>query len=1227
MNFNLEDVIKFLFPEIQIIEAIKQGGFIVNPNKVKMRAHNTHKVSYNQNSSRTNKYQTNNYETNGNNNYQTRQTNNYKENDKGYSNNFNSSYSGNSSTSRTNENVKVTKENIPVIFDSVRAELGTLLIGQSDYLDNLSIAFKRPFATGYDKLKPRNIVLVIGNRGTGKHSSIHSISRILKEKKVLKSSEVSTIDLSLYATTSQVDVFLSDLYKCLYSKSDVVMFDNFDKCHSSIIEVIETLSTTGRYTLLSRYIFQNNNLVEASGMLTQNSISEITTNEKFFVFSSEKSQNDILNVFGTKFMESVGDIIYTENFSNDELVKISIMAIEDLKTKCVENLSINLNYDRHICERVMSNYKSIYGVYSISDFIESDIYKPLAEVKLKNSISINQTVFLTVIDGEVIARIDDKLIKLNQFIVGNSSFAINDVKKELENIVGIQSVKQYILSIEDNLKVQKIRESAGFKSTNISMHMIFTGNPGTGKTTIARIVAKYLKALGVLSQGQLREVTRGDLVGQYVGHTAKLTNDVIKSALGGVLFIDEAYALCRDKHDTFGLEAIDTLVKGIEDNREDLVVILAGYQGEMEEFLKVNSGLKSRFPNIIDFEDYSSEEMSKISVLTAKSKGYRISQDCMEPLIRLFDKKQIKGRNDSGNGRLVRNIIEGAILNQSKRLLLNHAEPMDLLKYEDFKFEEVEKFDLEANLSKIIGLEIVKEFVRDQYRLLIAGEKRRKAGMVVDTSQAMNMIFSGNPGTGKTTIARLIAEMFKDMGLLKSGVLIETDRGGLVAEYVGQTAQKTEEVFRSALGGVLFIDEAYALSDNNGGFGKEAIDTLVKLIEDYRGEIVVILAGYNKEMKGFLKTNSGLQSRFPLNIDFPDYNADDLFKIALKIINDKGFVLKQGVNILLEEQIDQLHKQSNIHSGNGRMIRNYIEEIIRKQSARIAISDIPADEMNIIIKDDIESENKISNSFNLENELSKIVGLEEIKDYIRTLSARLRVQNERKKLGLTVDSTQTMHMIFKGNPGTGKTMIARTIADVLYNIGVIKTNKLVETDRSGLIAGYVGQTSMKTREKFMEAIDGVLFIDEAYSLSQGGQNDFGKEAVDTLVKLMDDYRDRIVIILAGYSNDMDDFLQINVGLKSRFPNIIEFKDYSTEELMEIAESLFRNKGYEINEDSKNKLIDIFDKVRFESQFGNGRYVRNLYERAINNQAMRLSTDMDLTKEELITVIDTDIERV
>lgn len=1212
MNFDIKGILMFLFPEWQVIEAIKQEGFIAKPNRneTKHQTRNSGQIFAGRYASAPDN-----------------PVHGVQEGRKDILKRPAAERKGNVAEYQYKNAVNADSKDISEAFNGIRNELGRLLIGQTNYLDNLCVAFKRPFIAGYDRHKPKNVIVVLGSKGTGKHTSITHIARLMKQKKLVISNAVLTIDLSLYNSASDFGLFLPDLYKCLYGQSDIVLFDNFTQCHSSVIDAIKILTITGKYTLGSRYVFQNNNLVEATGMLMQDSISEISSNGKYFVFISEKSEKDVLDVFGTKFMDAIGDIIHTEDFSYDELISIAYKTLENLKEKCSENLSISVNYDKTLAELIADSYKSATGVGGMQDYSNKYIYKPLAEYRLKNRMEIDQSIHLSVVDGQLAAQIADKNIFLSEMLPQKRSSSIEDVKHELDNIIGIESVKEYILSLEDNLKIQRLRENAGYKTADISMHMIFTGNPGTGKTTIARIVAKYLKALGVLSTGQLREVTRADLVGQYVGHTAKLTSDVIKSAVGGVLFIDEAYALYRDKHDTFGLEAIDALVKGMEDNRNDLVVILAGYKDEMNVFLKSNPGLKSRFPNIINFEDYTPEEMYKISLVTARAKGYRIAEDCKDALIRFFEKKQIKGRNDSGNGRLVRNVVESAILNQSKRLLIENTAEMDLLTYDDFRFEEVGEFDLEAVLSQIIGLENVKEFVRTQYKLLIAQEKRKKAGISVDTIQSLNMIFSGNPGTGKTTIARVVASMFREMGLLKSGHLVETDRGGLVAEYAGQTAKKTEEVFKSALGGVLFIDEAYALSGDSGSFGKEAIDTLVKLIEDYRGEIVVILAGYKREMEDFLKSNSGLESRFPLKINFPDYSAGELFEICKKMIADKGFVLGEEVEPLLKEQITSLHKQSDAHSGNGRMVRNYVEEIIRKQSARVAMTDIAFEEMNVIIPADIEPKRHQAVDFDLESELSKIIGLDEVKDYIRSLSARLRMQEERKKHGLAVDHTQTLHMIFKGNPGTGKTMVARTIARVLYEIGVIKTNKLIETDRTGLVAGYVGQTAIKTREKVMEAMDGVLFIDEAYTLSQGGTTDYGREAIDTLVKLMDDYRDRIVVILAGYSKDMEHFLSVNPGLKSRFPNIIEFADYTVEQLMQIAELFFKSKGYEIEHGAKQKLQEILAEARLESQFGNGRYVRNIFEKAVNNQALRLSSDMDLTKEELITITEADIERV
>ena len=1202
MKQSVKSILRFLFPEIQIVDAVKQEGFIA-------------KKQIQQNSKHTG-----NSTIIGNTVIQSN----------GGSSKQNSVTSVNRTAAPkvepTSSPITVNADKINEKFEGIEQQLRQSWIASHSNILALCQAFKRPFVMGVRPMMPKNVILLTGNESRGKVKAIRDICILLKQKRILRYLEVPTVGFERYPTSSEDELFLSDLYKALYSQSDVIVFENIDKANFRCLDMVFQLIKSGIYRLQKRYVLHNGMLVESTGMLNTASISELNANGKYFIFTSTCPAEKVTEYVGSEFARLINDIIVLDEFSQSELQEVVEGISNKLIDKAKKQLQLVLSIDRTCIDKVIHCYDTTKGVKGLIEVVEEYIYKPLAEYRLCYPAQEDENAALKYEDGYKL-YIQDEVILLNSYIKRYDTLALERVKQELDSVIGLSLVKEYVLNLENNLTVQRLRAAKGLKAADLSMHMIFTGNPGTGKTTIARIVAKYLKAIGVLSSGQLREVSRSDMVGQYVGQTAKLTTELITSAIGGVLFIDEAYSLCRDKNDVFGLEAIDALVKGIEDYRDNLVVILAGYSDEMAEFLKTNPGLKSRFPNVIDFEDYTPDEMYEIAKITAKSKGYRISEECRTPMLDVFERKQIKGKNDSGNGRLARNLIEAAILNQSQRIAKDNTQDLELLTVEDFELHQKKTFNLEEELAAIIGLENVKDFVRTQYHVILAREKRKKASLKVDTTQSLNMIFSGNPGTGKTTMARVVANMFHSMGLLKSGHLVETDKSGLIAEYVGQTAKKTEEVFKSALGGVLFIDEAYAITSDGSSFGQECIDILVKLIEDYRGEILVILAGYSKEMNDFMKANSGLESRFPLKIDFPDYSAEELFEIGKNMISKKGFSLSEDAILAFKEAVYDLKRHSTATSGNGRMVRNYIDEIIRNQSSRIALSEVSAEEMTVIIAKDIEAQSPVENTYNLEAELSKVVGLESVKNYIRSLNARLMVQEQRKKHGLKVSTTQTLHMIFMGNPGTGKTMMARTVANVLFNMGIISTNKLVETDRSGLVAGYVGQTAMKTREVIESALNGVLFIDEAYALAQGGNNDFGQEAIDTLVKMMDDNRDRLVVILAGYYDDMHNFLNKNAGLQSRFPNIIEFEDYSTDELFSIAERMYKEQGYILSSEAIELLGEIFEEGKKQPQFGNGRYVRNIFEKSLNNQAMRLSRSSTIGKAELSTIIAQDIKEV
>ena len=571
-------------------------------------------------------------------------------------------------------------------FGDLMPKLAGELIGQEAFLKKLIIAFKRPYIMGWNEPKGlKNAILVHGKPNSGRHTALRLTAEELARVDLLPTDQIQTMDLALYPGQGEEKLFLQDLYAAL-KKGGILVLDHYESCHPAFLQQLAELICTGKLNLASRYVMQKGHLVDAGTALASETVGSLEANGCYIVIVSEKGQDKLAGAFGAKVVDALGDVCRTDALSRQHLERIAGIHYEKLQNKAAKQLGFTLIADAGIYGFIADKAKPENGIGDLLEYLQ-DCFQALAQYKLEKD-APDQTVSLVCEDGHLFAVLDGVKTDLLSLLPGGYRGEVDAVKAEMDKIVGLKEIKDYILSLEKNYKVQEMRKAQGLPVSNVSMHMIFTGNPGTGKTTIARLVSKYLKAIGVLSGGQLVEVSRGDLVGKYVGHTAPLTMQVIKSAIGGVLFIDEAYSLYRGKDDSFGLEAIDTLVKGMEDNRDDLIVILAGYTKEMATFLTANSGLQSRFPNIIEFPDYSGEELTEIAQINATSRGYRLSEDAKAALLDYFCVVQAMDDRSSGNGRLARNVIESAILAQSRRVLDQPDAALDLLEKCDFDLFE-----------------------------------------------------------------------------------------------------------------------------------------------------------------------------------------------------------------------------------------------------------------------------------------------------------------------------------------------------------------------------------------------------------------------------------------------------------------------------------------------------------------------------------------------------------
>lgn len=524
-------------------------------------------------------------------------------------------------------------------------------------------------------------------------------------------------------------------------------------------------------------------------------------------------------------------------------------------------------------------------------------------------------------------------------------------------------------------------------------------------------------------------------------------------------------------------------------------------------------------------------------------------------------------------------------------------------------------------LDRMEGLEVVKSRIKR-----IEAYVKRRQKMILDgrispnkPPRSMHLVFLGNPGTGKTTVARLIGEMYRDLGLLKNGRVNPVKAEDLIAEYEGATRIKTNEQVDKSMDGVLFIDEAHQLTENNDVFGKQALGVILTRMENDRDRLAVIVAGYTNKIKEFLKSDVGLSSRFPESnhLVFPDYEPDELMNILRRYLVDDGRQLSEAFERSIREVVENLYNERDQETfGNARKMRELADDIGEEQDTRLADrelttepqlepEDIPTIYQRYLLPDAPKMDDLLS-------ELNTLVGLERVKVLVQKAAYRLEADKTRLAKGKQVE-TPNMNMCFIGNPGTGKTTVARMMGKIYHSVGRLRSDKFKEIRASDLIAGYVGQTSGKAEEAIKDALDGVLFIDEAYALDPGNPEDtYKKDAINKLMQYIDAHSNRMIVILAGYPEQMERLLNSNPGLTRRFPKIMPFDDYSDDDLLEILRRKIHAKNVSISPGIFPKARTYFLNIRQRDgvNFGNAGVVNTLISEMEDSQNIRYYETQD-----------------
>lgn len=1020
------------------------------------------------------------------------------------------------------------------------------------------------------KRSRNNDLLIFGSSGTGKSLIVKSLAKVLYENGILTKEE----PIVLNAVTS-LQSYLNEADKHLDEISGALL------CVDAFQGLAHNAKDGSAITELER-LYEVKAMVEGKGNYMMIVVTGIDNGD---ISAYLHNNSNIAANFRQR--------IDLEDYSVDELVNLTVYFLSQTYSMMVEAAAV---------EKLRRIYKQM--VIDKDKHLEQNGKYVLKIVDKIFDKSQARDAMTTIIKSEDIEG--------KEYVKKTYKEAIS----ELDKYVGIDEIRKEIKSIGDSIEVAA-EDGEGFTLKN---HYLFLGNPGTGKTTIARVLSNVLTALEALPLGHIVEVDRSQMVSSYVGETAKNVTKIVQKALGGILFIDEAYTLVKDNNDSFGKEAVDTLLKLMEDNRGKFVVIAAGYTNEMRRFVDSNPGLKSRFNKTINFRDYEPEELTQIfnNMCSASSHPYMVETAYEPHLLSFFKSIYNQKGKDFANARTVRNVFESAIERHNTRIEELRSQGFDITNLrrvftkEDIEGDRSSELTIDeamAHLDELIGMAEVKEAVKKLRISLEIERERIERGLFDPKNSSQHIVITGNPGTGKTTVAKLLGSIFHAIGLLPSDKVIEKEAKDLKSSYVNETAKLMNDAVDEAMGGILFIDEAYMLMniDANGKgdqTGKEAIGALITRMLNDAGKFVLVMAGYPKEMNAFVdKANPGFRRRFRAFLNINDYTAEELYQIFMLKAKKQNLILTDDAERWLKIKIEQMVNTKSETFGNAGEIDKLLNSVVERQSIRLhemksSGQGIDNQSFLTIEAEDIpvERPEKVDPTSILAN-LDGFVGLHGVKTELRNMVNTINLKKKIADLeGRPIDKALD-HYVFMGNPGTGKTTIARMMANVLFSMGLLSTNTLVEVKREDLVAGYAGQTAPKVKQVVQSALGGVLFIDEAYTLVQGPNDSFGMEALNTLLTLLLTYKEKFVCIVAGYSSNMNDFLYSNPGLSSRFTKTITFEDYTPEELTEIFINKVKRSPYKLTDDARSAVFDYFTSIynNRDMHFGNARTVGNFFE--------------------------------